>query len=530
MAKNDTIALKLVADNNDLTKKLGQSTQQIKRLEKQLERAGKGGGQNLGGVTKSMGLVAGATLGASKAFDFLESSIHRTEELTKATLKLSKVTGLDNVSSAEFVQVAQSRGVSAEKLNTSFTALSKGIYAATHGSKAQAEAFDQLGVSQKALDSGDLKTVLMQVSDGLKAQTSDADRLALSQKLLGRGGKDLMGVFAGGSSALKESLGMYKANAEAIAEDSGNTKQLAADKRKLNSALDGVKVSLGTAVIPYMRIATDVLTKFSNLSPGMRKAIVTLGMIAGVAFAVSKVTTAFKVLTLAMKANPWILLATVAIAVGFLIWKNWSKITGWLKGAFNTIKATFWTVAHAIQDAARKGFLGPAAWVITHWSQVTKFISGLPSRLGGYAKSAGTAMWNGIKSGASSVVGFFKGIANGVVGTLEGLVNNGISGINRLIDLANNVPGVHIGKIGNVSIPRLAQGGLVTSPTLAMVGEAGPEAVVPLSRPTRAAQVMRQAGLAGSSNSFVINNYGSQLDESALAAKIGWQLAARGVA
>jgi hypothetical protein len=32
------------------------------------------------------------------------------------------------------------------------------------------------------------------------------------------------------------------------------------------------------------------------------------------------------------------------------------------------------------------------------------------------------------------------------------------------------------------NIPMLAQGGIVTGPTLAMIGEAGPEAVVPLSR------------------------------------------------
>lgn len=42
-----------------------------------------------------------------------------------------------------------------------------------------------------------------------------------------------------------------------------------------------------------------------------------------------------------------------------------------------------------------------------------------------------------------------------------------------------------------------ADGGVVTSPTLAMVGEAGPEAVVPLTRPDRARAVMSQAGLSG---------------------------------
>jgi len=41
---------------------------------------------------------------------------------------------------------------------------------------------------------------------------------------------------------------------------------------------------------------------------------------------------------------------------------------------------------------------------------------------------------------------------------------------------------VNFGEIPNVSIPRLADGGIVTAPTLALIGEAGPEAVIPLNR------------------------------------------------
>lgn len=40
-----------------------------------------------------------------------------------------------------------------------------------------------------------------------------------------------------------------------------------------------------------------------------------------------------------------------------------------------------------------------------------------------------------------------------------------------------------------------ANGGIVTSPTLAHVGESGPEAILPLNRPDRARQVMAQAGI-----------------------------------
>ena len=42
-----------------------------------------------------------------------------------------------------------------------------------------------------------------------------------------------------------------------------------------------------------------------------------------------------------------------------------------------------------------------------------------------------------------------------------------------------------------------AEGGIVTNPTQALIGEAGPEVVIPLTKPSRAAQLMQQSGLAG---------------------------------
>lgn len=42
---------------------------------------------------------------------------------------------------------------------------------------------------------------------------------------------------------------------------------------------------------------------------------------------------------------------------------------------------------------------------------------------------------------------------------------------------------------------RYAEGGIVTGPTNALIGEAGPEAVIPLSKPARAAEIMNEAGL-----------------------------------
>jgi hypothetical protein len=74
---------------------------------------------------------------------------------------------------------------------------------------------------------------------------------------------------------------------------------------------------------------------------------------------------------------------------------------------------------------------------------------------------------------------------NGYVNLLIGALNLMIRGANKIsITVPSWVPG--IGGQGwslNIpEIPSLAAGGIVRSPTLAMLGEAGPEAVVPLGR------------------------------------------------
>lgn len=81
-------------------------------------------------------------------------------------------------------------------------------------------------------------------------------------------------------------------------------------------------------------------------------------------------------------------------------------------------------------------------------------------------------VWNAIKA-----------ILNAFIIGFELMINGAILGINSLIKAVNFLkPGDDYPTLKNVKIPRLAEGGIVDRPTLAMIGEAGPEAVVPLSR------------------------------------------------
>lgn len=99
-------------------------------------------------------------------------------------------------------------------------------------------------------------------------------------------------------------------------------------------------------------------------------------------------------------------------------------------------------------------------------------------------KSFGINMKSGLISGFESVLSGIKGIINKVLNGFGGLVNNVIRGVNKIIEGYNSVASKtflpEVGVIKSWSVPQLAKGGIVDSPTLAMIGERGKEAVVPL--------------------------------------------------
>ena len=95
---------------------------------------------------------------------------------------------------------------------------------------------------------------------------------------------------------------------------------------------------------------------------------------------------------------------------------------------------------------------------------------------------------------------FFYNIINALIGMWEGFANAVINGVNSVIRALNRIQvtapawltaltgissfGINIRELGNISLPRvaLAEGGIVTGPMNALIGEAGPEAVIPLNK------------------------------------------------
>ena len=164
----------------------------------------------------------------------------------------------------------------------------------------------------------------------------------------------------------------------------------------------------------------------------------------------------------------------LAIAGIILIFKNWETIVETFKKVWNTVwdkvKSVFSTVSGAIKTAFTTAF----GWLMEGGALDKALI---------FLRDNWDKIWNGMKEAVKVIANPIIGFINGIIGGLNSLIR----GLNKIkIEIPDWVP--LIGGKGfqfNVpeipTIPTRAEGGIVRSPTLAMIGEKGPEAVIPLN-------------------------------------------------
>lgn len=180
-----------------------------------------------------------------------------------------------------------------------------------------------------------------------------------------------------------------------------------------------------------------------------------------------------------------------------IIWNTTLKpFINWLGGVFIDAFRNLGSYIKPILDDLKRAFSG-----------LVDFITGVLT--GNWRKA-----WQGIVDVFGGVFGGIVDIAKSPLNAVISLVNSAISSLNRIsVSIPSWVPGFG-GKSFGISIPKipmLARGGMIGSPTLAMIGEAGyNEAVVPLDRDAKAvsmiaellAEKMPQGASSGNSDSF----------------------------
>jgi len=177
----------------------------------------------------------------------------------------------------------------------------------------------------------------------------------------------------------------------------------------------------------------------------------------------------------------------------------WNAIKGIIETVVNIIKGIITTVFNAIKTVISNIFNAIKNTVTNIWNGIKNgIVNAVNSIKNGIVNAFQTAynkitsifkniasffsgIWNSVKNTFSelgtkigdSISGAVKSGINGVLGMIEGIVNKFVNMINGAIDVINAIPGVNIGKLNQLNIPRLAQGGYVkaNTPQLAMIGD-----------------------------------------------------------
>jgi hypothetical protein len=238
--------------------------------------------------------------------------------------------------------------------------------------------------------------------------------------------------------------------------------------KNLSIQMGEFKESIGAAVAPLVEKLLPALLKFSTWAQENTGLIVTLGLvIGGIATAIIATNAALAVyntiqaLTAALNTALTASFSALWVATGAVVILA-------IIAALVALQVKFNIFGKAI-DGLKAGFMV--------WWGVVQFVFNAVKT--GFAELAdlGKAIFDGIG-------GAFKGVINAVISGLEGGLNFAIKGLNIILDGIDKAAGpwVNFGEIPNVKLPRLAEGGITTGPTIAMIGEKGPEAVIPLDR------------------------------------------------
>lgn len=419
---------------------------------------------------------------------------------------LSKVYSINTTDLQKYSVAADLVDVSVEDIAKSHVKLEKSMYSAQNGSKAQMEAFEKLGVSVTNADGSlrDSDAVWQDTIAALGTMTNETERDALAQQLMGKSAANL-------NPLIEDQGETYKNLSDTLAQyDLELVDQETLDgANQFNDALDTMKAmgtvalqTIGSQLAAYLAPALEKVVGWvgqlagwlSNLSP---QVLTVIGIVAGViaaiapvlmilgklAFAISSIMSLMSTLNLsfAMLAGPvGIVIAVIAalIAIGVLLYKNWdtikakaAEIKANLIATWNSIKTSVVNTINTLKDT------------------ITSVFSSI--------KSTAISIWNGIKT---AIVSPISNAYNTVKGWIDKLKNLFPLKVGKIFSNLK-IPHIKVsggkapfgiggkGSAPSINVDWYAQGGIFTRPTLlsngnriAGVGEAGPEAVLPISK------------------------------------------------
>ena len=473
------------------------ASEQVRQVGQSLESAG----QQMQGLSMAAAAVV-ASLGLIS---------YKAGENADELNTLSKVYSISTGDLQKYKATADLVDVSVETIAKSHTKLEKSMYSAQDGSGSMAEAFDKLGVSVTDADGNlrDSDEVWQETIKALGEVENETERDALAMQLMGKSAAELNPLIEDGGETYKnvaetmEKYGLDFVDQETLDKANEFNDELDTMKMIGSVAIAQVGSQLAAYLAPALEKVVDWIGKLANwLSTLSPEVLTIIGIVAGVVAAIAPVLMILGKLAMAVSsimnlanllgvsigalAGPiGIAIAAVVaiIAIGVLLYKNW-----------DTIKAK----AIAFKNAVLANF--------------NDF------------KSKVTATFNAIKTAIitpiQSAIDKVKGLINKIKGWFPINIGNIFKNL-KLPHFSLSWGSKDFGKLGTIKYPTglnvdwYAQGGIFDAPTIAGIGEAGPEAVVPLDRFWKTLEGMN----TGETN-ITININGSNKDPREIAEEV----------
>lgn len=448
--------------------------EQFKQIGGSLEQAG----QKMQGLS-----TAGAAVVAS-----LGAISYKAGQNADDLNTMSKVYGIGTQDLQKYKAAADLVDVSVETVAKSHLKLEKSMSSAAKGTGANAEAFEKLGVSVVDAN-GDLRSgdeVWQDVIKALGKVENETERDALAMQLMGKSAAELNPLIEDGGETYQrvaetmQKYGLDFVDQETLDKANQFNDQLDTMKAIGSVALQTVGSQLAAVLVPALeKLVTwigQLANWLANLNP---KILAVIGVVAGVVAALAPVLIVVGKLATGIGAiiklvavvgpalGPVILIIGALIAVGVLLYKNWDTIKAKALQLANDIKAKFNQIKASITTAI---------------NSVKSFLSGAWNTI----KSTASTAWNNIKTAITKPIQTAKDTVKKIIDKVKGFfpikVGNLLSGI--------KLPHFKISgefSIKNKTVPKLSvdwykTGGIFDGPQVIGVGEAGPEAVVPLDK------------------------------------------------
>lgn len=378
-------------------KKIGQvnlraTSEKFKEIGSSLESAG----QKMQGLSMAAaGLVASLGAAAYKAGT-------AADDLNT----LSKVTGIGTEELQKYSYAADLVDVSTETIAKANKKLTKNAYEAANGSKAQAEAFDKIGVSVTDANGElrDSEAIFQDVVGALGKMTNETERDAIAQTLMGKSAAELNPLIEDGGETYKmvaDTLAKY--NLDYIDQetlDKANEFNDSIDTMKLLGSVAFAQVgsALASTLAPALEKVVDYVGKFAewlgNLDP---KILTVVGSIAAVVAAIAPVLIVAGKLAFAISSITGLMATAGPVIAGI------AGPIGIIIGIIAAVVIAF-KLWQKHGDKIKKFFADFGAKLGEIWSTLKENILGAVDAI----KEGVTQRWDAIKTAVSNTVTAIK--------------------------------------------------------------------------------------------------------------------------